>query len=38
MQFPNGGYGWAVVAACFVLLFWIKGYTTAWGVLQTAIV
>ena len=35
---PDGGYGWTVVAACFVLLFGINGYTTAWGVLQTAIV
>jgi predicted MFS family arabinose efflux permease len=24
--------------ACFKVIFWIKGYTTAWGVLQTAIV
>ncbi|KAJ3541095.1 hypothetical protein NM208_g442 [Fusarium decemcellulare] len=35
---PDGGYGWTVVAACFVLLFWINGYTTAWGVLEAAIV
>ncbi|KAM0542651.1 hypothetical protein ACHAPJ_012683 [Fusarium lateritium] len=35
---PDGGYGWTVVAACFILLFWINGYTTAWGVLQAAIV
>ncbi|KAH6639604.1 major facilitator superfamily domain-containing protein [Boeremia exigua] len=35
---PNGGYGWNVVAACSFTLFWINGYTTAWGVLQTAIV
>lgn len=35
---PDGGYGWTVVAACSFLLFWINGYTTAWGVLQTAIV
>ncbi|CAN9089993.1 hypothetical protein CUC08_Gglean005018 [Alternaria sp. MG1] len=34
---PNGGYGWTVVASCSFLLFWINGYTTAWGVLQTAI-
>jgi MFS family permease len=34
---PDGGYGWTVVAACSFLLFWINGYTTAWGVLQTAI-
>jgi MFS family permease len=35
---PDGGYGWTVVAACSFLIFWINGYTTAWGVLQTAIV
>lgn len=35
---PDGGYGWTIVASCFVLLFWINGYTTAWGVLQAAIV
>lgn len=35
---PDGGYGWSVVAACSFMLFWINGYTTAWGVLQTAIV
>src|SRR5690242_5307900 len=35
---PDGGYGWTVVAACSFILFWINGYTTAWGVLQTAIV
>jgi len=34
---PDGGYGWTVVASCSFLLFWINGYTTAWGVLQTAI-
>lgn len=32
---PNGGDGWIVVAACATLLFWLNGYTTAWGVLQT---
>ena len=34
----DGGYGWTVVGACLLLLFWIQGYTTAWGVLQTALV
>lgn len=34
---PDGGYGWTVVASTSFLLFWINGYTTAWGVLQTAI-
>src|SRR5689334_2839053 len=35
---PDGGYVWTIVASCFTLLFWINGYTTAWGVLQAAIV
>lgn len=35
---PDGGYGWTIVAACSLLLFFIMGYTTAWGVLQTALV
>lgn len=35
---PDGGYGWTIVASCALLLFWMNGYTTAWGVLQTAIV
>jgi hypothetical protein len=35
---PDGGYGWTIVAACSCILFWINGYATAWGVLQTAIV
>ncbi|KAH7353395.1 major facilitator superfamily domain-containing protein [Plectosphaerella cucumerina] len=34
---PDGGYGWTIVASNSVLLFWINGYTTAWGVLQTNI-
>ena len=34
---PDGGYGWTVVFACSFFLFWMNGYTTAWGVLQTAI-
>lgn len=34
---PDGGYGWTVVSACSFLLFWINGYTTCWGVLQTAL-
>ncbi|OBR04565.1 Monocarboxylate permease [Colletotrichum higginsianum IMI 349063] len=32
---PDGGYGWTIVASNSMLLFWINGYTTAWGVLQT---
>lgn len=35
---PDGGYGWTIAGACFMLLLLINGYTTAWGVLQTAIV
>jgi len=34
----DGGYGWTIVAACSFLMFWINGYGTCWGVLQTAIV
>lgn len=34
---PDGGYGWTVVFACALLLFWMNGYTTTWGVLQTAL-
>lgn len=34
---PDGGYGWTIVTAYAITLFWINGYTTAWGVLQTAI-
>ncbi|KAH6665291.1 major facilitator superfamily domain-containing protein [Plectosphaerella plurivora] len=34
---PNGGYGWTIVASNAILLFWVLGYTTAWGVLQTDI-
>jgi MFS family permease len=35
---PDGGYGWTIVGSCFVLSFWINGFTTSWGILQTAIV
>lgn len=34
---PDGGYGWTIVVCNHVLLFWINGYTTAWGVLMKAI-
>ena len=34
---PDGDYGWTVVTSCAVLLFWVNGYNTAWGVLQTAL-
>lgn len=33
---PNGGYGWTVVSACGVLIFWTNGWTSTWGVLQAA--
>ncbi|KAL7921459.1 major facilitator superfamily domain-containing protein [Trichoderma austrokoningii] len=35
---PEGGYGWAIVAGGFVLLWWSLGTTYAWGVMQTALV
>jgi MFS family permease len=35
---PDGGYGWTIVAASSFLTFWLNGYTTAWGIFQTAIV
>ncbi|KAM0258946.1 hypothetical protein ACHAQJ_003602 [Trichoderma viride] len=35
---PEGGYGWAIVASGFVLLWWSLGTTYAWGVMQTALV
>lgn len=35
---PDGGVdAWTVVSACGTLIFWTNGYTTTWGVLQTAI-
>ncbi|USW58785.1 Putative major facilitator superfamily, MFS transporter superfamily [Septoria linicola] len=35
---PDGGYGWVITAACAYIMVLLNGYTTAWGVLQTAIV
>ena len=35
---PEGGYGWAIVAACSVLTFWFVGTTYSWGVIQAALV
>nr|WOD45491.1 hypothetical protein [Trichoderma atroviride] len=35
---PEGGYGWAIIAGGFVLLWWSLGTTYAWGVMQTALV
>ena len=34
---PDGGYGWTVVFANAVFLFWTNGFTVTWGVLQAAI-
>lgn len=34
---PDGGYGWAVVFACFVHIFWMNAWTGSWGVLQIAL-
>lgn len=34
---PDGGYGWTVVFDCALLLFWLNGYNTTWGVFQTAL-
>uniref|UniRef100_A0A8H7K869 Major facilitator superfamily (MFS) profile domain-containing protein n=1 Tax=Bionectria ochroleuca TaxID=29856 RepID=A0A8H7K869_BIOOC len=36
-QVPDGGYGWAVVFACFVHAFWINAWTGCWGILQAAL-
>ena len=34
---PDGGYGWAIVLAGFVVTFWINGMINCWGILQTAL-
>lgn len=34
---PDGGYGETIVFSCATLLFWMNGYNTTWGVLQTAL-
>ncbi|KAF1358347.1 MFS general substrate transporter [Lizonia empirigonia] len=34
---PDGGDGWAVVLAGFIVTFWINGTTNCWGILQTAL-
>ncbi|KAF6801090.1 monocarboxylate permease [Colletotrichum musicola] len=35
---PEGGYGWVVVAGCFVLAWWVIGTSYSWGVIQGALV
>ncbi|KAF6797515.1 monocarboxylate permease [Colletotrichum sojae] len=34
----EGGYGWVVVAGCFVLAWWVIGTSYSWGVIQGALV
>lgn len=34
---PDGGYGWMIIFDCSLILFWLNGYNTTWGVLQTAL-
>lgn len=34
---PDGGYGWTIIFDCSLILFWINGYNTSWGVFQTAL-
>ena len=34
---PEGGYGWAVIFACFSISFWIVGTVYSWGVMQAAL-
>jgi MCP family monocarboxylic acid transporter-like MFS transporter 3 len=34
---PDGGYGWAIVSAGFMITFWIGGMINCWGILQTAL-
>ncbi|KAH6654156.1 major facilitator superfamily domain-containing protein [Truncatella angustata] len=34
---PDGGYGWVVVFACFVITFWMNGWAGTWGILQSAL-
>ncbi|OHW91804.1 major facilitator superfamily transporter [Colletotrichum incanum] len=35
---PEGGYGWVVVAGCFVVAWWIIGTSYSWGVIQSALI
>ncbi|KAH6639332.1 major facilitator superfamily domain-containing protein [Boeremia exigua] len=34
---PDGGYGWVVVFAGFIVTFWINGMANCWGILQSAL-
>lgn len=34
---PDGGYGWVIVACCFVTTFCHNGIINCWGVLQAAL-
>lgn len=35
---PDGGYGWVIIGACFVLTFWFVGASYSWGIIQAALV
>ncbi|KAF2837450.1 major facilitator superfamily transporter [Patellaria atrata CBS 101060] len=35
---PEGGYGWIIVPACFVMTWWIMGVSYSWGINQAALV
>lgn len=35
---PNGGYGWAIVIAGAMMMWWASGTTYAWGVIQRKLV
>lgn len=34
---PNGGYGWVIVAVCFIQSFWVNLWSGSWGILQAAL-
>ncbi|KAK2757997.1 hypothetical protein FQN54_004403 [Arachnomyces sp. PD_36] len=34
---PDGGYGWVVIAVCFIHTFWQNAWTGSWGILQVAL-
>lgn len=38
MTVPDGEYGWVIVGACAVVVWWAIGTTYSWGVLQEALV